>query len=218
MNYSIRTMQDRDILQAIDIDREAFPTQWPHPTYASFKQELRNRLARYIVASNHNEIQPKVDRHNYSYKSFRQRLSQLRYTLDYGSFFGEEKTSPSEEYIVGIAGFWAMVDEAHIITIATRKACRRRGIGEWLLISVINMAMQLNTKVVTLEVRVSNREAQELYQKYGFQKVGIRPRYYSDNGEDALIMSTDTMTSAPFQTCFQQLNQIHRDKWRELYC
>src|SRR4030042_6100936 len=58
MSYIIRPMQDRDIPQAIEIDHEAFPTQWPHPTYISFKQELRNRLAHYIVAYQQIEFLP----------------------------------------------------------------------------------------------------------------------------------------------------------------
>lgn len=217
MGYIIRPMQDRDILQAIEIDREAFPTQWPHPTYASFKQELRNRLARYIVVSKQNEPKPQAVEQDTDNKGFWQRLLQLKHLFDHDRFFGEEKPRPSKEYIVGVAGFWVMVDEAHITTIGVRDAYRRRGVGEWLLISVIDMAMQLKTNMITLEVRVSNKQAQTLYNKYGFRPAGTRRGYYSDNGEDALIMTTDAITSASFQSHFQQLKQAHQHKWREFY-
>jgi len=210
-------MRDRDILQAIEIDREAFPTQWPHPTYASFKQELRNRLARYIVVSKQNETTPEAPEKDTDNRSPRERLSKIKHLFDHDRFFGEEKPPPSKEHVIGVAGFWVMVDEAHITTIATRNDYRRQGIGERLLISTIEMATQLSAKVVTLEVRLSNKEAQALYQKYGFRKAGVRRGYYSDNGEDALLMTTHTMSSALFQSRFQRLKQSHQERWRGLY-
>jgi len=210
-------MRDRDILQAIEIDREAFPTQWPHPTYASFKQELRNRLARYIVVSKQNETTPEAPEKDTDNRSLRERLSKIKHLFDHDRFFGEEKPPPSKEHVIGVAGFWVMVDEAHITTIATRNDYRRQGIGERLLISTIEMATQLSAKVVTLEVRLSNKEAQALYQKYGFRKAGVRRGYYSDNGEDALLMTTHTMSSALFQSRFQRLKQSHQERWRGLY-
>ncbi|MFC2050298.1 ribosomal protein S18-alanine N-acetyltransferase [Chloroflexota bacterium] len=211
MSYIIRRMQDRDIPQALEIDREAFPTQWPHPTYASFKQELRNRLACYIVLTKPNESE--MIEQSSDNRKFWQKLLHL---FDHDRFFGEE--IPTEkEYIVGIAGFWVMVDEAHITTLAVRDSYRRRGVGERLLIEIIEMAVQFNVNVVTLEVRVSNKQAHELYEKYGFQKVGLRRAYYTDNGEDALLMTTDPLISNTFQSHFQQLKQSHMHRWDKLY-
>jgi ribosomal-protein-alanine N-acetyltransferase len=212
MDYIIRRIQDRDIPQALEIDREAFPTQWPHPTYASFKQELRNRLACYIVVAKPRAI--KAVKQNANDKGFWQRLLHL---FDHDRFFGEEILPPPKEYIVGIAGFWVMVDEAHITTLAIRNTYRRHGIGERLLIEIIEMAAQLNVNVVTLEVRVSNKQAQALYQKYWFQKGGVRRAYYTDNGEDAVLMTTDSLPSNTFQSHFQQLKQSHMHRWGELY-
>jgi len=214
MSYIVRRMQDRDIPQAIEIDRECFPTQWPRPTYASFKQELRNRLARYIVVVKPTES--KLTDQSRDRKSFWHRLLQLKHLFDHDRFFGEE-VFPPKEYIVGVAGFWVMVDEAHIITIAVRNAYRRQGIGERLLISIIEMAMELKADVVTLEVRTSNKQAQALYYKYGFRQVGIRRAYYTDNGEDALLMTTDSLTSLNFQSHFKQLKRAHRLRWGEFF-
>jgi ribosomal-protein-alanine N-acetyltransferase len=212
MRYIVRGMQDKDIPQALEIDREAFPTQWPRPSYASYKQELRNRLACYIVVAKpiDNEIAAKISDN----KGF---FHKLRHLFDQGRFFGEDTTSVSKEYLVGIAGFWIMVDEAHITTLGTRISCRRQGIGERLLIQIIEMAAQLHADVVTLEARISNKEAQALYEKYGFQKVGIRRAYYTDNGEDAVIMTTDSLTSSDFQSRFQRLKQAHQHRWGALY-
>jgi len=98
--------------------------------------------------------------------------------------------------IVGFGGLWVMVDEAHITTFAVDPRWRRRGVGEWLLLGLLARAVERNAREATLEVRLSNMPARRLYEKYGFRPVGIRPRYYSDNGEDALIMTTEPLESA----------------------
>jgi ribosomal-protein-alanine N-acetyltransferase len=211
MGYIIRRMQDRDIPQALEIDREAFPTQWPHPTYASFKQELRNRLACYIVITK--QMESGMMEQGHDNKRFWQKVLHL---FNHDRFFGEE-IPPQNEYIIGIAGFWVMVDEAHITTLAVRDVYRQQGIGERLLIEIVERAAQLNANVVTLEARVSNKQAQALYKKYGFQKVGVRRAYYTDNGEDAVLMTTDSLTSNTFQSHFQQVKQSHMHRWGDLY-
>ena len=212
MSYIIRRMQDRDIPQALEIDREAFPAQWPHPSYISFKQELRNRLACYIVVVKPREAVPleQVTDNKTLWQKF-------LHLFDHGHFFGEDVSQSPKEYIIAIAGFWIMVDEAHITTLAIRNAYRRRGIGERLLIEIIEMALHLNANVVTLEARISNEQARTLYDKYSFQKVGIRRAYYTDNGEDAVIMTTASLTSDTFQSHFQQLKQAHQHRWENLY-
>jgi len=97
--------------------------------------------------------------------------------------------------VVGFGGLWVMVDEAHITTFAVDPRWRRRGVGEWILLGLLGRAAERNAREATLEVRISNMPARRLYEKYGFRPVGIRPRYYSDNGEDALIMTTDALAS-----------------------
>jgi ribosomal-protein-alanine N-acetyltransferase len=93
--------------------------------------------------------------------------------------------------IVGYAGLWLMVDEAHITTFAVLPEHRRRRIGERMLQRLFDIAEEMGGEWLTLEVRVSNIGAQRLYEKYGFRRAGVRRRYYSDNNEDALIMWTD---------------------------
>jgi ribosomal-protein-alanine N-acetyltransferase len=95
-----------------------------------------------------------------------------------------------DERVVGFAGLWMMVDEAHITTFAVRRGWRRHGIGERLLIGMLDIALARQAKEATLEVRPSNFAARRLYEKYGFVLVGVRSRYYTDNNEDALIMTT----------------------------
>ena len=98
--------------------------------------------------------------------------------------------------IVAYGGMWLMVDEAHITTFAVHPAWRRQRIGERLLLAFMDLARDRNAREATLEVRLSNLAARRLYEKYGFRPVGLRPRYYSDNGEDALIMTTDPLADA----------------------
>ncbi|WP_440117273.1 ribosomal protein S18-alanine N-acetyltransferase [Paenibacillus sp. QZ-Y1] len=89
---------------------------------------------------------------------------------------------------IGYAGMWTIMDEAHITNIAVREAYRGRKLGEKLLDELMKTAAYLGMERMTLEVRVSNRIAQSLYQKKGFESAGLRKGYYSDNGEDAMIM------------------------------
>lgn len=90
--------------------------------------------------------------------------------------------------IVGYAGMWLIVDEAHITNIAVRQGYRGRKLGERLLTQMQAAAVFLGAERMTLEVRVTNYVAQRLYAKLGFIPGGLRKNYYTDNGEDALIM------------------------------
>ena len=101
--------------------------------------------------------------------------------------------------VLGYAGFWLLVDDAHVATIAVHPGWRRRGLGELLLVSLIKQAVAQGAGRATLEVRVSNRAAQALYDKYDFRIVERRRRYYSDNNEDAYLMATPPFTSAGFR-------------------
>jgi ribosomal-protein-alanine N-acetyltransferase len=108
---------------------------------------------------------------------------------------GTQKSGP----VLGYAGFWLLVDDAHVATIAVDPDHRGRGLGALLLASLIERAADLGARRATLEVRVSNETAQGLYRKYGFQIVERRRRYYSDNNEDAYLMATPSFESPDFQ-------------------
>ncbi len=102
--------------------------------------------------------------------------------------------------VVAYAGMWLMVDEAHITTFAVHPEWRRQRIAERLLVVLLDLALARHAREATLEVRLSNLAARRLYEKYGFRPVGIRPRYYSDDNEDALIMTTDSLDGPPMTT------------------
>jgi ribosomal-protein-alanine N-acetyltransferase len=107
--------------------------------------------------------------------------------------------------LVGYGGMWLMVDEAHITTFAVHPAWRRRGIGERLLLAFLDLAFDRRAREATLEVRLSNLAARRLYEKYGFRPVGLRPRYYSDDQEDALIMTTEPLDTPAMRARIDRL-------------
>jgi len=103
------------------------------------------------------------------------------------------------ERIVGFAGIWLMVDEAHITTFGVHPDWRRRGVGRRLLLRMADLALELGAARMTLEVRVGNEAAQALYRAFGFRVAGRRPRYYTDDGEDAYVMSTTDLAGPGMQ-------------------
>lgn len=98
--------------------------------------------------------------------------------------------------IVGFSGYWLVVDEAHISTFAVHPGWRCQGIGQALLREVLRQAALQGATSATLEVRVSNLVAQQLYANHGFVPVGKRAGYYRDNNEDALLMTTYSLKPA----------------------
>ena len=101
--------------------------------------------------------------------------------------------------LVGYAGMWVILDEAHITTIAVDPRYRGQYIGERLLIGLLDAALERGARWMTLEVRRSNTTAQALYTKYGFREIGTRKGYYSDNREDAIVMWTGNLREREVQ-------------------
>ncbi|WP_342515203.1 ribosomal protein S18-alanine N-acetyltransferase [Sporosarcina sp. FSL K6-1522] len=93
-----------------------------------------------------------------------------------------------EDEVIGHFGMWIVLDECHITNIAVRVHMRGNGIGEGLLREAIAYCKEMNVRLMTLEVRMTNQTAQNLYRKFGFQDGGIRKNYYTDDHEDALVM------------------------------
>jgi len=202
-------MKRQDVPQVAEIDREAFPSDWSSFSFMSYAQELGNPLAHYIVACTQEGARTQ-DRGD----TPKGKLSSLRKFLSYKPSHSKTQAAADEDYVVGFAGLRVILGEAHLVSIATRDEYRGQGIGERLLISVIELATQLNASTITLEARVSNEVAQALYRKYGFREVGIRRAYYSDDGEDAVLMSAYTITLPSFQSNLRQLKRAHSRKWK----
>jgi len=206
----VRLMRREDIAQVTEIDREAFPALWPP---ANYQHELNNPLAHYIVACDEEKRLEEADTQATAGTGRSGLASRIKRLLRYDRFLGNGPPPSPREYIVGFAGFWFMADEAHITSIAVREIHRRQGIGEMLLIALIDLATQLKANIITLEVRASNLAAQSLYYKYGFVQVGLRRGYYTNNREDGVLMTLQDITSSPFQARLQQLKQAYSERW-----
>lgn len=196
MRYSVDEMTMADLPRIVEIERLAYTTPWPPSAYRRELQE--NRMAHYIVVRDtllktvEAAAQPREDQR----KPFPLSLLPMRVP---------QVMPPEVANIVGFAGLWHMVNEAHITTIAAHPDYRGRGVGELMLASLIGIAYNVRARYVTLEVRVSNYVAQNLYRKYGFSQTGVRRRYYSDNHEDAFVMSTENISSDAYRERYTEL-------------
>ncbi len=135
--------------------------------------------------------------HHWSKESFFNELSNelARY---YSAF------DDSSGRLIGYAGSWQILEEAHITNIAVDPDYRRCHVGEALLFNIIKNCMDNGVKYITLEVRVSNTPAINLYEKYGFKSLGTRKGYYQNNNEDALIMWTENIFYDKFKVLFEK--------------
>ena len=173
------------------VEREALPTLFP-PT--SFRRELGNSLARYLVADSIGEAP--------------QGKHPTKMTAPTTCVGGDDSKT------VGFIGIWYMADEAHVVNLAVLAKHRGHGVGELLLISAIEQALERRSTVVTLEVRESNYIARNLYTKYGFTERGRRRAYSADNREDAVIMTTGSIGDTPFLERFRKLVGTHNIRRR----
>lgn len=195
----LRPMAAADISQVMDIERESFPSMWPQTAY---RRELTNKIARYTVISELTD-EPPAPPSPGLWGAIRR-------------IVGSDEAAPGER-LLGFIGIWLMVGEAHVVTVAVREAFRRMGIGERLLIAGIEQAAEYDQEVATLEVRASNEAAQRLYEKYGFARVGVRRRYYTDNSEDAVLMTTPELALSGFRAAFEDLRARHRARYPDLW-
>lgn len=201
MPYRIEPMRQKDIPEIVQIERESFSMTWPANSY---RRELeQNRMARYIVL-------------RYEPGPGEQPVERLREPKRPFPFsllpFGEREPPDDEPPIVGYGGLWMMVDEAHVTSVAVRPDFRGRGLGELLMLALFEIGIRLGARWLTLEVRVGNRVARQLYAKMGFREAGIRPRYYTDNNEDAVIMWSEELRSAAFRERFARMKQDLAEK------
>ncbi len=107
---------------------------------------------------------------------------------DWSTVLVAEELSPAGPRIVGFIIFWLVHDEIHVLNVATDPGERGRGIARTLLDACLAQGKAKGAHLATLEVRRSNDAALRLYDRYGFRRVGIRPNYYADEGEDAIVM------------------------------
>ncbi len=182
--YALRNMTTSDVPEVAALEQVCFSLPW---SARAFDHEVRNNPMAHFLALR--------------MRSPRTQSEQARNTR----WWAKRAPSDSLGKLVGYGGLWLIVDEGHICTLAVHPDYRGRGLGEMLLVGLIERASALGAAVATLEVRVSNEAAQSLYDKYGFAQVGVRKGYYTDTHEDALIMTTGMLASPAYQERFQAL-------------
>ncbi|MGZ6098442.1 MAG: ribosomal protein S18-alanine N-acetyltransferase [Myxococcaceae bacterium] len=110
---------------------------------------------------------------------------------DWSTILVAEEPGTRGMTLVGFVIFWVVHDELHVLNVATAPEHRRRGVARSVLQAALDAGRQRRCTLATLEVRRSNAAALELYRAFGFRPVGIRPNYYVDEGEDAIVMVLD---------------------------
>ena len=96
--------------------------------------------------------------------------------------------APNNGHVLAFCNYWRVADEVHLLKVATHPDARGLGLGARMLGHTVGFARQHRCRLVTLEVRRSNDTAQRLYRRFGFKSVGVRPNYYADDNEDAVVM------------------------------
>ncbi len=163
----IRRMQAADLTAVAEIDQMSFSQPWPP---AAFELELENPISRCWVATEGEDAVGAAE----------------------GSETEVDGLKPSTAIgVLAALILWRVLDEAHIATIAVHPAYRRLGIGRKLLKTAMDEACAEGARFFHLEVRAGNLSAQNLYADFGYVIVGRRPKYYKDNGEDAVLMTCD---------------------------
>jgi [ribosomal protein S18]-alanine N-acetyltransferase len=176
--FYLEPMRPEDVPEVSQLDHRCFTNPWPQSAY---RRELANPETNFYIVLRQKlpGVQVRETERD------ERRFSLLPRWL----WSDSEDTDP----IVGYAGMWVRAGEAHVTTIGVAPEVRRKGLGELLFVALIEEAIARDAEWVTLEVRVSNVQAKRLYEKYGLTRHGVRRRYYSDDGEDADIMWSESL-------------------------
>lgn len=180
--FALELMREADIATVQEIEREIFSTPWPRNAY--YRELASRSSAHYVVLRQEG-------------------------TVERPTGFQSAELDPS---IIGYGGMWRMYDEAHVTTIGVRRDVQHHGHGRILFAGLVQAAYDMGAKWVTLEVRVSNENAMRMYEAFGFKVIGRRKGYYTDNGEDAIVMWSDSIHSPRFRRAYESnLERIEAD-------
>jgi len=179
---SLELMREADVNTVQEIEREIFATPWPRNAYY---RELASRASAHYVVLRHEGV------------------------VELPTRFRLPDLDPT---IVGYGGMWRMYDEAHVTTIGVRRDLQHNGYGRILFAGLVQASYDMGAKWITLEVRTSNDNAMRMYEAFGFKVIGRRKGYYTDNGEDAIVMWSDSIHSPRFRRAFEaNLERIDAD-------
>lgn len=188
MSLRLRYMHPDDVVEVADIDAQSFPDPWPMRSYLFEINESRiSHMCSLILSDPDPSLLAPV--------GWMDRLLRRKAPTARG------------EVVAAFGGLWCIAEEGHISTIASHPKLRGRGYGEIVLAGMLMRAAALHAEYVVLEVRVSNRTAQNLYQKYGFVVVDVNRKYYRD-GEDAFVMRLELNQPASVELLHTRYAQL----------
>ncbi|CAA9549354.1 MAG: Ribosomal-protein-S18p-alanine acetyltransferase [uncultured Thermomicrobiales bacterium] len=201
--YRIDAMTLPDVPEVSRVEARCFTNPWPLTAY---RRELRMPDQNYyVVLRDLVDDRPAAgDDESTAGPAMAGVPAGLRARLPLPFLPFGRRSEPTDR-IAGFAGMWVIYDEAHVTTIGVDPAYRGQGLGELLLVHLFGSAIGRGAKWLTLEVRVSNESALALYRKYGFAVHGTRPRYYSDNNEDAYVMWSPSLHDPAYLERFAEL-------------
>src|SRR6266576_5163763 len=179
---ALELMREADVATVQEIEREIFATPWPRNAYY---RELASRAsAHYVILRQEGP----VDRPDgYRITDF-------------------------DRPIIAYGGMWRMYEEAHVTTIGVRHDLQHRGYGRIVFAGLVQASYDMGAKWITLEVRTTNENAMHMYEGFGFKVIGRRKGYYTDNGEDAIVMWSDSIHSPRFRSAYESnLEHIEAD-------
>jgi ribosomal-protein-alanine N-acetyltransferase len=170
---ALELMREADIATVQEIEQAIFSTPWPRNAY--YRELASRSSAHYLVLRQEGVVERPA------------------------GFISPELDAS----LIGYGGMWRMYDEAHVTTIGVRLDVQHRGHGRVLFAGLVQAAYDMGAKWVTLEVRTSNDNAMHMYEAFGFKVIGRRKGYYTDNGEDAIVMWSDSIHSPRFRRAYE---------------
>jgi ribosomal-protein-alanine N-acetyltransferase len=212
--FVVEPMTEADIEEVSRVEAECFANPWP---ISAYQRELKRPDQNYYIVLR--EEPDAIDFELEASQNGESDAVRSRRPRRFGFWpFSRRHQRGRKSPIIGFAGMWNLMDESHITTIGVTPRMRGRGLGEVLFVTMMEEARRRNVTWVTLEVRVTNHSAQELYRKYGFTVQGRRPRYYSDNNEDAFIMWSESIKDEAYMQRIQKLKQalLHKMSFDDL--
>lgn len=198
--FVLEPMTLDDIDEVATVERQCFTNPWP---LAAYRRELRDTRQNYYIVLRDD---PHAEPHPGQLSLFGARSPRRPGRFAFWPL-GRRDTRRTVPPIIGFAGMWHVLDEAHVTTIGVLPEYQGKGLGELLFLNLVDEAMSRGATWLTLEVRVSNYGAQQLYRKYGFSIQGKRQRYYTDNHEDAYIMWSESFRDPEYVAQIEQLRR-----------
>lgn len=193
-NLQILPLESSHLPGIMEIDRLCFGGWW---NLAHYQWELDHPESHFLVLTIPEISNSEVSNSAMSKIAKINEIAEISKAPEISEVF-EASDPQANNLVIGVGGFWQILEEAHIHLFAIHPQYQGKGLGKFLLGQLLQLAKELGLERATLEVRESNHQALGLYQKFGFQEAGRRPNYYADNSEAGVILWLNRLQSCEF--------------------